>query len=375
MNNVYVTAYSTISALGVGNEEAINSLESGKNTIYHPKESDKFKKPSFPAKFNFELNNEITLSSNFVLKLLSLIEDKWIELAPLPIFLATSTGGIKEIEEVYLNLVKTNQKYPLSKKYYFYDLYQSIKEKYGEKITDAYTFATACSSAGHSILHAYRFIKKGIIGKALVLGVDALSITTLFGFDALKLVSQNGTKPLTKERDGLSLGEGGGILLLESKPTYEPIAEIMGVASNSDGYHITAPNPEGTQQKACILNAINQAGISPEDVKYINAHGTGTPTNDEIEVNVIKSIFKPGTMTTSLKGFIGHTVGASAIIELGLIFEMNKKGKIYQQKGLGELIDDSYIPKETINFKSEYFLKNSFGFGGNNVSMVLKNYL
>lgn len=373
MNNVYITAYTSLSSLGIGNEQSINTMAEEKSTIHFPTKDEKFKKPSFPVSQDLGINDDITLSAKFTIKLLSMLEEAWIGLAPLPIFLATSTGGIKETEEVYTQLIHTGNKYPLAQKHYFYDIFETIKAKYGDKIPEAYTFSTACSSAGHSILHAYRFIKNGIIDRALVLGVDALSITTQFGFDALKLVSPGGTNPLTKERDGLSLGEGGAVILLESQPATEPVAEIMGVHSTTDGYHITAPNPQGTQQKACMIKSIEMSGVPLEKIDYVNAHGTGTPANDEVEFNVVKSIFPHAITMSSLKGFIGHTVGSSAIIELALALEMLKRNKIYQPVNMGTPIDEAYIPQKTIDKKVTYFLKNSFGFGGNNVSFVIRN--
>jgi 3-oxoacyl-(acyl-carrier-protein) synthase len=343
--------------------------------MYVPTDKDIFKKPFYPIKpFEGYDNNDITLTTKIGLKLLSSLEEKWFDLSPMPIFSATSTGGIKETETIYKTLYKNKTKFELKKHHYFYDFYPVVKEKYGEKITDCYTFATACSSGGHAMLHAFRFIKNNIIDKALVMAVDSLSINTMFGFDSLKLVSPNGTRPLSKDRDGMSLGEGGALFVLESNPKTEPIAEIIGAYSNSDGYHITSPNPQGNQQRRCMLNAIEEGGLKPDDIDYINAHGTGTPTNDEIEVNVIKSIFSPKVKVTSLKGFIGHTVGSSALIELALCLGMLKNQKIFQQSNIGEPIDENYIPRESLNLKVKHFIKNSFGFGGNNVCLLVRNH-
>lgn len=373
MNPVFITAYSTITSLGIGNEDALKSLDSHKNTIYIPEKNNIFKKPYFKIDFDFGYDKKLTDCAKLALKLLSMLEDKWINLAPLPLFIATSTGGIKEIEYAFTNYFNKSQKYDLTGNHYYYDMFSAIKDNYKEKITDIYTFSTACSSAGHAIMHASRFIKNGIIDKALILAVDALSITTLYGFESLKLVSEKGTIPLSKKRDGLSLGDGGAIMLIEKEPSYNPSAEILSVFSNSDGYHITSPNPEGIQQKECIMQSLNNAGIKPEDINYINAHGTGTPTNDEIEMKVIKDIFPDKPAVSSLKGFIGHTVGSSAIIELILTIQMLKNKKIYQPLNLTDPIDEDYIPVKTIDREVKYFLKNSFGFGGNNVSMTVKN--
>ncbi|MBN2546333.1 MAG: hypothetical protein JXB50_11085 [Spirochaetes bacterium] len=373
MRNVFITGHSVISSLGVDVEESINSLETNKDTKYIPDKSNIFHKPYFPVNFNFDDKSDMTLCAKIALKLLSLTEDQWLKLSPLPVFMATSTGGIKETEIVYTKNFNKGIKFDLAGRHYFYDVIPEIKKRYDDKLTGFMTFSTACSSAGHSLMHAFNFIKNGIINKALILAFDALSITTLYGFDSLKLVSENGTMPLTVERDGLSLGEGGAIMILESDPSVDPIAEVKGVFSNSDGYHITSPHPDGKMQIECIKKTLNIAGIYLEDIDYINAHGTGTQTNDEIEMNVIKSIFNHKPSVSSLKGFIGHTVGSSALIELVLCIEMLKKGRIYQPLNIKTVLDEELIPEKTINKTAKYFLKNSFGFGGNNVSIVVKN--
>lgn len=372
MNRVFITSFSSISSLGIGIEESLKNLQTQKQLICIPDKDDKFKKPYFPINSSLTIDNNKIICSQFALTLLDLIKDFWMPISPVSLFLSTSTGGIKETEEVYKDLREKTVKYPLFKRHFFNRIFNDIKEKYGNSILDPVTFSVACSSSGHSIMQAYQMIKNGIIDKALVIGVDVLCLTTMIGFDSLKLVSSSGTKPLTRERDGLSLGDGGGILLLESVPHIDPVAEIIGAHSNSDGYHISSPDPDGTQQYECILKSIKKAGIKKEEIDYINAHGTGTIMNDEVEMKVISSIFSE-VVVTSLKAFIGHTLGASAITELSLVFEMLKNNTIYQPVNLGEPIDEKYIPLKTINKKVKYFLKNSFGFGGNNVSIVIKN--
>ncbi len=370
---MYITGYTVISSLGVDIEESMNSLETYKETKFYPDKSGIFHKPYFPVSFKFDEDESMTLCAKIALKLLSLTENKWMKLSPLPFFMATSTGGIKETEIAFTKYFNKGIKFDLAGSHYFYDVIPAIRKKYGSKAAEFMTFSTACSSAGHSLMHAFNFIKNGIIDRAVILAYDALSITTLYGFDSLKLVSEKGTMPLTVERDGLSLGEGGALIVLESNPSSEPVAEIKGVFSNSDGYHITSPHPEGKMQIECIRESLKIAGINPEEIDYINAHGTGTPTNDEIEMNVIRSIFSHKPAVTSLKGFIGHTVGSSALIELVLAIEMLKKQKIYQPLNMKTVLDEQLIPKETISKKVKYFLKNSFGFGGNNVSIIVKN--
>lgn len=121
-----------------------------------------------------------------------------------------------------------------------------------------------------------------------------------------------------------------------------------------------------------MQKAIEIADINAEELDYINAHGTGTVMNDEVEMKVIKSIFSREIITTSLKSFIGHTLGASAVTEIAIVLAMLKEKMIYQAKDSIDPIDEKFIPKNNVNKKVKYFLKNSFGFGGNNVSLIFK---
>ena len=375
MNKVYITAHSSISALGNGNAESIESLKANRINIYRPSMDEKFKLPYFMVDGIPSDKNVRTKCAEITLELLRHIEDKWTRFSSMPVYIATSTGGIKETEEIYTELVKTGKKYPLSEKHYFYDIREAIKEQYGGRIGRIVsTFTSACSSAGHSLLHAFRLIQNGTLERALVIGTDALSLTTLIGFNALKLVSIKGTKPMTLERDGLSIGEGGGIVLLESKPGFEPVGEIVAIHSNTDGYHLTAPNASGTHQTECISRVMEAAGLKPEDIDYINAHGTGTPINDEIELKVIKGLFDK-VPVSSLKGFTGHTLGSSALTELCLVIEMLKAGRIYVPENIGTSMDEVYVPDRSFDLKVRHFIKNSFGFGGNNVSFLVKNMI
>jgi len=300
-----------------------------------------------------------------------MIEDSFSQYKDIPIFLGTSTGGIRETEEIYKDLVHKKIEYPLFQRHFFNKIVTDIKKRYGKAIGDHYTYSTACSSSGHSLLNAYRFIKNGVIDRALVVGVDTLSLTTMIGFDSLKLVSHTGTKPLTNGRDGLSLGEGGGVLFLQRGDDNNSNPEVVGCHSNSDGYHISSPDPEGTMQKECIEFTLKEAGLSPSDIDYINGHGTGTPMNDEVEIKSIKHFFGKSTPVSSLKSFIGHTLGASAVTEIAIVLAMLKKGKIYQVNDFTDPMDEMILTK-TIDKNVNYFLKNSFGFGGNNFTVGIK---
>ena len=373
-NNVFVTGFSSITSLGTGNEITLENLGKEISPVYFPENSERYRYPYFKIDDSLKKTEGTIRNSDIVLQMISSIKDKISAFSNIPVFLATSTGGIRETEEVYDKLNVPGFSYPLNERHFFDRTVKDIKEAYPGIFSDFYTFSTACSSSGHSIYQAFRFIKNGLIDRAVVIGVDSLALITMIGFDSLKLVSHTGTKPLSKDRDGLSLGEGGGILFLESEPKNTPFCEIAGCASNSDAYHISSPDPEGTSQKECISKALNEAGIDAKEVDYVNAHGTGTLMNDEIEMKAIDSFFSHDIKVTSLKSFIGHTLGASAVSEIAITQLMLKKKKIYQPRDFRNPISRS-VPEKTIDADINFYLKNSFGFGGNNVSIILKNMI
>lgn len=377
-NKVYISDFSSISVLGLNNSEAFNSLLNSLEKQHYQIYSNKFPYSVFSienliSKLDFKTNDFCIKNSKIALSLLKNIEKSFINKNNIPLFIATSTGGIKETEEIYKDLITKKINYSLFNFHFFNKIAVSIKEKYPQNFKESFSFSTACSSSGHAILQAFNFIKHGIIKRAIVIGVDVLCLTTLIGFDSLKLISHTITKPLSNKRDGLTLGEGGAILLLESEPEEPPIAEIIAIFSNSDGYHISSPDPEGRYQIECIKKSLEEANLNSEDINYINAHGTGTIMNDEIEIKAIKNVFKHSPVVTSLKGFIGHTLGASAIIELVLSIVMLKNKMIFQINNFSDPIDKDLVPEKSTSISEvKFFLKNSFGFGGNNVSIIIK---
>ncbi|MCG8569575.1 MAG: hypothetical protein MJB14_05500 [Spirochaetes bacterium] len=365
-NKVYITYCDSVSVAGLSSTEGISYLSAGEQKFTYPSENEQINHPYFriqslEQKYPFR-------SADIIFLLMNRLKEKG---KAFPLFFATSTGNIAETENVYQALKNQKSDFPLLNSHFFGQITKDIKNKY-PFISETITFSTACSSAGHALLQAFRFMQAGFIKKACILAVDVISLTTSIGFDSLRLVSPTGTKPLSKDRNGLSLGEGGGLIILESEPGTDPLAEVLSLSSNSDGYHISSPDPQGSSQKQCISNAIEQAGIQKEEIDYVNAHGTGTVMNDEIELKVLQSIFSHSFTISSLKSFIGHTLGASALIELALAIEMLKTQQIFQIKNFQNPMDSELIPANMIKKRVNYFIKNSFGFGGNNISMVVK---
>lgn len=249
---------------------------------------------------------------------------------------------------------------------------------------------TACASGTHSIGEAFRNIKHGYADLILAGGTEA-SITPLgiAGFSALTALSlsqnpQRASIPFDKERDGFVMGEGAGILLMEE---YEHAknrgakiyAEVVGYGATADAYHITSPSPDGHGGAMSMKNAMKEAGITPKDISYVNAHGTSTPINDRLETMAMKVAFGDETYNipvSSTKSMIGHLLGAAGAVEAVVCIKAIEEGFIPATIGLlekDEECDLDYVPNKGRDEKLSYVMTNSLGFGGHNASIIFKN--
>lgn len=264
----------------------------------------------------------------------------------------------------------------------------NISMKVGSRGTSL-DVVTACASATNSIGEAFLKIKNGDLDACFAGGAEAtINEIGIAGFDVLTALSRNedpetASRPFDKERDGFVMGEGAGILFLESlesaqKRGADILAEIVGYASNSDAYHMTAPRPDGSGAGQAIKTAIEMAGIQAEDIDYINAHGTSTPTNDSAETASIKYALGEHAYNipvSSSKGFFGHLLGAAGGVEAIAVIKALQEGFIPPTLGLenkDEACDLDYVPQEGRKQKITYALSNSLGFGGHNAILVFK---
>lgn len=234
------------------------------------------------------------------------------------------------------------------------------------------TVATACSSSAKVFAQAARMIEAGVVDAALVGGVDTLCGSVLFGFNALGLVSPNPCLPFDAHRDGLSLGEAGGYAVLERAGPDESGPLLRGYGESSDSHHMSAPHPEGLGALLAMRGALARAGIDAGEVGYLNLHGTSTPANDTVEAGAVNALFPDTLHASSTKGWTGHTLGAAGIVES--VFAL-----IALEDGLlpGILYSETPDPAcgPQIRFDNaeadiRYAMNNSFGFGGNNCSLV-----
>lgn len=238
------------------------------------------------------------------------------------------------------------------------------------------TYSTACSSAANAIMLGARMIKSGRVDRVIAGGVDALSCFTLNGFNSLMILDRNHCRPFDRSRTGLNLGEGAGFIVLEADNVVKPgraLALLTGYANSNDAHHQTASSPEGIGATLSMQKAMEVAGISCGDISYINAHGTGTPNNDSSEAKAIANLFGASVPAyCSTKAFTGHTLGACGGIEAVFSVKSIVNQELHAGLNFSLSDEDLDICPLTQNCKAEvnHVLSNSFGFGGNNSTLI-----
>jgi 3-oxoacyl-(acyl-carrier-protein) synthase len=238
------------------------------------------------------------------------------------------------------------------------------------------TINTACSSSANAIMLGARLIRSGKVRRAIVGGADSLAKYTVNGFNALKILSQSPCKPFDVSRDGLNLGEGAAYLVLEAEETVHGkriYAEVAGYGNANDAHHPSAMSDEATGAIRSMQEAINAAGLDPRQIGYINAHGTGTPNNDQVELFGMQQLFKKIPPYSSTKAFTGHTLGAAGAVEAIYSILSIVNGELFPNLNIQEPIalgDQSPVLNWTADQQVRQVLSNSFGFGGNCTSLV-----
>ena len=250
---------------------------------------------------------------------------------------------------------------------------------------------TACASATNSIGEAFLKIKTGLLDACLAGGAEAtICEIGIGGFAALTALSTNqdpatASRPFDKDRDGFVMGEGAGVLFLESLESAQArgahiYAELVGYGANSDAYHMTAPTPDGSGAGECIKQALAMAGLSAEDVDYINAHGTSTPTNDKGETQAIKYALGDAAYKVAIsssKGHFGHLLGGAGGVEAIVCVKALEEGFVPATLGLEnpeEGCDLDYVPGHGRQQDIQVALSNSLGFGGHNAVLAFKRW-
>ncbi|MDF3983722.1 beta-ketoacyl-[acyl-carrier-protein] synthase family protein [Luteibacter sp. PPL554] len=234
------------------------------------------------------------------------------------------------------------------------------------------TIATACSSSAKVFANAERMIRLGLVDAAIVGGTDTLCDSVLFGFNSLELVSPEPCRPFDADRQGISLGEAAGFALLERPRENDDAPLFIGYGEASDAHHMSTPHPEGLGAELALRDALERAGLAPDQVDYINLHGTASQKNDEVEAALISRSFPATTRASSTKGFTGHTLGAAGIVEATVALLAMRDGLV--PANLGARTPDPgcgpHFAWESERQDVRYALSNSFGFGGNNACLA-----
>ncbi|OIQ19152.1 MAG: beta-ketoacyl-[acyl-carrier-protein] synthase II [Bacteriovorax sp. MedPE-SWde] len=256
-----------------------------------------------------------------------------------------------------------------------------------------YTVASACASSCHAISNAVEEIKSGRHDVMITGGTEAVVCNlAMGGFINMKAFSkrtdepQKASRPFDTGRDGFVMGEGAGVIILEDLESAKKrgatiYAEIVGHGASSDAHHITAPHPEGAGAFGCMKKAIEDAGIKPEDIGYVNAHGTSTPLGDKAETKAIKMVLgeehAKSINVSSTKSMVGHLLGAAGGVETVFTAMTLHTGVIPPTINLDDQDPDcdlNYTANKAVEKQVDYALNNSFGFGSTNSSLVLKRY-
>ncbi len=290
------------------------------------------------------------------------------------VVVGSCTGGMPESEAYYLNTSQTEVS-PIYRRQHPHRSTQMLARLLGVHGPQG-THALACASAAAAIIEAMELVRSGICPGAIAVGSDALTRVTLAGFTSLMLVDPHGCRPLTLERAGMSLGEGAAALVIEDpdharKRGATIQASLLGWGQYADAFHLTSPEPEGYQLERAVRDAINDSGISFTDVNYINAHGTGTKDNDNVESKVLNRLFGQ-IPTASTKRNYGHTMGAAAAIEAVASCLALQHDTMWASCGAetGTPISEIEVLTKTRDKKIDVVLSTTLAFGGINACLA-----
>jgi 3-oxoacyl-[acyl-carrier-protein] synthase II len=244
-----------------------------------------------------------------------------------------------------------------------------------------HTVVTACSSGAVAIAEAAALIADGVVDVALAGGVDSITRICFMGFNALKLLDPAPCRPFDRDRRGMSIGEGAGFMLLEDAGHARArgareYAELAGYGMTTDAYHITAPEPEGDGMVRALRAALRAARESPAAVQYANAHGTGTPQNDRVEARALERVFGEGALlVSSTKSMIGHTMAAAGSLEAIATVLALGHGVVPPTANVETPDPEVHfdcVPRAAREAALECAISNSFGFGGQNVTLLFR---
>ena len=371
-NKVVISDYEILTAYGLGIEHNWQKLIKGKTAIV---KNERFSTEHFISSFagiipslNYNAEKSLTLQMLEKLK----VNKKPAITNPELLILATTLGEIDFLEQSIINeetskIQKSHTNYFLNKTKNLFNAKKGI------------LISAACASSTTGIAYAANLIKTGKIQNAIIIGCDAVTEFVFSGFSALLALSGAPAKPFDKNRNGLTIGEGAAYLFLTSENYAKehdlPInAYISGSGMSNDANHITGPSRDGGGLAEAINKALDSADLTYSDIGAISAHGTGTAYNDSMEMKAFKTVLANPVPTYSLKGGIGHTMGAAGIIEVIIAAKSFQESIIPPTVGLIQTDDEAkgWVNKKPQPSDSKYCLSVNSGFGGINTAVIIE---
>jgi len=295
--------------------------------------------------------------------------------ARIGLVIGTSTSGIRSTEIAYAARKATGQ-WPDSYSFQYTHSTDALCRFVSHILGlqgPAVGIASACASSAKVFLTAQRWIEVGLVDAVLVGGADSLCLSTLHGFNALQLLSDEPCRPFDVRRKGISIGEAAGFVILTREQRVAHEVQFLGGGESSDAYHITTPHPEGQGARQAMAMALKAANLQSHALHYVNAHGTATPSNDRAEAAALEALLTDSRVpVSSTKGYTGHTLGAAGITEAILTIEALKRQVLpalcdLEQPDPGTNLNLIKTPRPA---RLDYAMSNSFGFGGTNCSLI-----
>lgn len=382
---VFINHYSVISALGSGLVETRNNLFAGVSPGMAL--TDKYSpgnpiylglvKDELPSLANFPIKHR-SRNNQLLLAALNQLADQFhhqlegVDKSRVAVIIGSSTSGISEEEEAFPSFVQ-NGKFPDS-----FDLTQRLFCSPANFLADSlgvtgpvYGISTACTSSAKAIASAARLLKTGMVDLVIAGGADSLCKFTVAGFNAIESISIDRCNPLSVNRSGINIGEGAAIFVMSREDAH---ISLSGWGESSDGYHISAPDPNGVGPALAINGALKMAGKNQAQIEYINLHGTATHQNDLMEATLVAKLgFQ--SFVSSTKSLSGHTLGAAGAVEAAICcLTLTDEGRLPPHIWDGQ--QDPMLPilklAHNLATPPKLVMSNNFAFGGNNTSLILE---
>ncbi len=407
---VVVTGVGLVTALGIGTEETWTGLCEGRSGVG---EITRFDTTQFSTKIAAQVpdfdplrwikKRDVKKMDTFIHYAIAAAalaaEQAGLEISPevserTGVFIGSGIGGFNIIEREHNNLIRGGPR-KISPFFIPSSIINlaagQVSIRLGAKGPNSAP-CTACSSGSHAVGDAFRLISRGE-ADIMIAGGSEAAITQMGvgGFAAMRALStrnddpRTASRPFDRDRDGFVMGEGAGIVVLEElelarKRGAPIVAELVGYGMSGDAFHITLPSEDGNGGFRVMQNTLEDAGVTPDQVSYINAHGTSTPHNDRLETMAIKKLFGDHARKvpiSSTKSMVGHLLGAAGAVEAGiaaLALQRQVVPPTINYETPDPDCDLDYVPNESRSVKLQYVLSNSFGFGGTNAALLFKRW-